>query len=448
VRITSESLPSRQVALTIEVEPERVEQAMRRVARRFSERYEIPGFRRGRAPYEVVLRTFGREAIFEEAVELLSQEVYREALDQLGLDPYGPGRLEQIQPEPLTFRVIVPLKPEVRLGDYRSLRVPYEPPQPTEEAVQEVLERLRRDNAIIEPLSEGTAEPGMMVTVALRARDAEGKTLLEDEFSFVLGQEAPPLPGLEERIVGMALNETRSFDLPWPGDPSRTLQVEATLTGLARYLLPDLDDALAQTVGDFETLEDLKAKIREDLAAHLRRQYDAEYAERALKALAEQAEVEFPPQMLEEEIDDLIEDLENTLRRRGQDLESYLKERNQTPEALREELRPQAEQRIRRGLILHQLAQEEGLSVPEEELEEEAGAVRLRLQVSEEAWQRLRPTVMSSLRSRLLLSRALERLVAIARGEAVSPVMAEASPAPEPEAEEAVPSSVEPSDPM
>jgi trigger factor len=89
------------VALTIEVEPERVEQAMRRVARRFSERYEIPGFRRGRAPYEVVLRTFGREAIFEEAVELLSQEVYREALDQLGLDPYGPGRLEQIQPEPL-----------------------------------------------------------------------------------------------------------------------------------------------------------------------------------------------------------------------------------------------------------------------------------------------------------------------------------------------------------
>ncbi len=446
MRITSESLPSRQVALTIEVKPERVEQAMRRIAQRFAERYEIPGFRRGRAPYEVVLRTFGREAIFEEAVELLSQEVYREALDQLGLDPYGPGRLERIQPEPLTFRVIVPLKPEVRLGDYRSLRVPYEPPQPTEEAVQEVLERLRRDNAIIEPVSEGTAEPGMMVTVALRSRDAEGETFLEDEFSFVLGQEAAPLPGLEERIVGMTLNEARTFDLPRPGDPSRTLQVEATLTGLARYFLPDLDDALAQTVGDFETLEDLKSKIREDLAAHLRRQYDAEYAQRALKALVEQAEVEFPPQMLEEEIDNLIEDLKNTLRRRGQDLESYLKERNQTPEALREELRPHAERRIRQGLVLYQLAQEEGLSVPEEELEEEARTVLRQVQASEEAWQRLKPTVMARLRSRLLLNRALERLVVIARGEAAPLAMAEANSAPEPEAGEAVPFPMGPSD--
>jgi len=389
VRITTETLPQRQVALTIEVDPKRVEKAMRQVARRFAERYDIPGFRRGKAPYEIVVRTFGREVIFEEAVEVLSQEVYREALDQLGLDPYGPGQLERVDPEPLTFRVIVPLKPEVRLGDYRSMRLPYEPPEPTAEEVMEVLERLRRDHAIIEPLSEGVAEPGMMVTVALQARDAEGKIVLEDEVSFVLGHEEPPLPGLAERIAGMALNEKRQFELPWPGDESRVLQVEAVLTGIARYFLPDLDDALAQTIGEFETLEELKAKIRQDLAAHKRRQYDAEYAERALEALVDQAEVEFPPQMLEEEINDLLEDLERSLRRRGKDLESYLKERNQTMEALREELRPQAERRIRRGLVLYQLAQEEGLSVPEEAVEQEAQALRQRVQASEEAWKNL-----------------------------------------------------------
>ncbi len=431
MRITTETLPQRQVALTIEVGPERVEQAMRQVARRFAERYDIPGFRRGKAPYEVILRTFGRETIFEEAVEVLTQEVYREALDQLGLDPYGPGRLERLTPDPLTFRVIVPLKPEVRLGDYRSLRIPYEPPEPTEEEMKEVLERLRRDNAIIEPLSEGTAEPGMMVTVALRARDAEGKTVLDDEFSFVLDQEEPPLPGLRDRILGMALGETRSFELPWPGDEARILQVEATLTGLSRYMLPELDDALAQTVGDFETLEELKAKIRRDLAAHKRRQYDAEYAERALEALVNQAEVEFPPQMLEEEIDELVQDLEAALRRRGKDLESYLKERNQTLEALREEFRPEAERRIRRGLVLYQLAQEEGLSVPEEAVEAEAQALRGRLQASEEAWRRLAPRVLASIRSRLLASRALERLAAIARGEEEAAPVAEGAPASE-----------------
>lgn len=417
MRITTETLPQRQVALTIEVDPERVEKAMRQVARRFAERYDIPGFRRGKAPYEIVVRTFGREVIFEEAVEVLSQEVYREALDQLGLDPYGPGQLERVDPEPLTFRVIVPLKPEVRLGDYRSMRLPYEPPEPTAEEVMEVLERLRRDHAIIEPLSEGVAEPGMMVTVALQARDAEGKIVLEDEVSFVLGYEEPPLPGLAERIAGMALNEKRQFELPWPGDESRVLQVEAVLTGIARYFLPDLDDALAQTIGEFETLEELKAKIRQDLAAHKRRQYDAEYAERALEALVDQAEVEFPPQMLEEEINDLLEDLERSLRRRGKDLESYLKERNQTMEALREELRPQAERRIRRGLVLYQLAQEEGLSVPEEAVEQEAQALRQRVQASEEAWKNLEAQVSATIRSRLLARRALERLVEIVRGD-------------------------------
>lgn len=417
MRITTETLPQRQVALTIEVDPERVEQAMRQVARRFAERYDIPGFRRGKAPYEIVVRTFGREVIFEEAVEVLSQEVYREALDQLGLDPYGPGQLERVEPEPLTFRVIVPLKPEVRLGDYRSMRLPYEPPEPTEEEVMEVLRRLQEDNAIIEPLSEGVAEPGMMVTVTLQAKDAEGKIVLEDEISFVLGQEEPPLPGLGERIAGMALNETRTFELPWPGDESRVLQVEATLTGVSRYLLPELDDALAQTIGEFETLEELKAKIRQDLAAHKRRQYDAEYAERALEALVDQAEVEFPPQMLEEEINDLVEDLERSLRRQGRDLESYLKERNQTLEALREELRPQAERRIRRGLVLYQLAREEGLSVPDEVVEKEAQTLRQRAYVSEEAWKHLGPEVSATIRSRLLARRALERLVEIARGD-------------------------------
>ncbi|MCS7251646.1 MAG: trigger factor [Anaerolineae bacterium] len=416
MRITTETLAHRQMMLTIEVDSERVKKAMHKVAQRFAEHYDIPGFRRGKAPYEVVVRTFGHEVIFEEAVEILSQEVYREALDQLGLDPYGPGRLERIDPEPLTFHVIVPLKPEVRLGDYRSLRLPYEPPEPTEEEVAEVLERLRRDHAIIEPLSEGVAEPGMMVTVALRASDAEGKVVLEDEFSFVFGQEDPPLNGLEEQIIGMKVNETRTFELSQTGDKPQRLRVEATLTGISRYFLPDLDDALAQTVGDFETLEELRAKIRQDLAAHKRRRYDSEYAERVLETLVDQAEIAFPPQMLEEEIDDLVEDLKNFLRQKGESLESYLKARNQTLEALRAELQPQAERRIRRGLVLYQLAREEGLSVPEETVEHEAQALRQRIQASETAWKDLEPRVSATVRSRLLARRALERLVEIARG--------------------------------
>ena len=157
MKVTTEDLGSRQVMLTIELDEERVERTLRGVARRVSRDYSIPGFRRGRAPYHVIVQRFGREALLQEAMEDLIQEVYEEALEGEELEPYDIGSLEDVQLDPLVFKLRVPLRPTVDLENYREIRV--EPPVVTveEEEIGAEIDRLREANAILEPAGDRAA---------------------------------------------------------------------------------------------------------------------------------------------------------------------------------------------------------------------------------------------------------------------------------------------------
>lgn len=140
------------LALTVEVEDERVQPALRAAARDISKRYPIPGFRPGKAPYETVLRQVGEGALYEAALEKLGQKVYEEALDQEKIEAFAPGSLEDVQLKPMVLKFAVPLKPEVNLGDYRALRAEYTPPTVSDEALNEALEQLRERQAVLEPV--------------------------------------------------------------------------------------------------------------------------------------------------------------------------------------------------------------------------------------------------------------------------------------------------------
>jgi len=143
--------------LTVEVEEERVRPALQAAARRLAKKYPIAGFRPGKAPYETILRHFGEGAIYEAAIEELGQKVYEEALEQEKIEPYAPGQLADMQLKPMVLKFTVPLRPEVELGDYRALRVPYTPSSIADAAVEEALERLRQHHAIIEPVEREAA---------------------------------------------------------------------------------------------------------------------------------------------------------------------------------------------------------------------------------------------------------------------------------------------------
>jgi len=157
LKIETQTNDDRTLNLTVEVSDDRVQPALQAAARQISKRYPVPGFRPGKAPLQHVLRQFGEQAVYEMAVEELGQKVYEEALDQEKIEAYGPGALQDMQLKPLVLKFSVPLKPEVDLGDYRALRVPYEAPVVKDEDVQRVLDTLRERQAVLEPVERPAA---------------------------------------------------------------------------------------------------------------------------------------------------------------------------------------------------------------------------------------------------------------------------------------------------
>ncbi len=426
MRITTEDLGDRQVLLTIEVDEERVETALRGVARRVSRDYRIPGFRRGRAPYNIVLRRFGREALLQEAMEDLAQEAFEAALETENLEPYDVGSLEDVQLDPLVFKLRVPLMPVVDLGDYRELRVA--PPVVTvdEEKVDAELERLRQANAVLEPAGDRPAEMGDWVSLDVNGDLGDEALVREEAYSMVLDAEDKEFEvGFVEQIVGIKTDEEKQFTLTLGDDWGETRSgQEATFTVTLREarsrMLPDLDDDLARTVGDFDTIEELRQSIHDEFEEEAQRAADTQYVEEVIEALLACASVEYPPDVVEDRVDDIAESLEQRLEPQGISLEDYYKLTGQTEEQFRESLRSQADASVQRGLVLSELANLENLDVEGDEVEARIAAMSTRWgeQAGDVREMLSEPDSMRSIASSVLADKAVQRLVAIAKGEA------------------------------
>lgn len=426
MKITREDLGDRQVKLTITVDQERVDRALRGVARRVSKDYNIPGFRRGRAPYHVILQRFGRETLLGEIVDELGQEVFKEALESEELKPYDVGVLEDVQLDPLVFQLRVPLMPKVDLGDYRQLRL--EAPEVTVEAqkVEDELERLRQANVILEPAGDRPAQIGDWVSLDVNAQIG-GESLIDREaHEMVLDAEKKEFElGFAEQVVGIKAGEEKQFALTLSDDwgeeqAGQEAAFAVTLHEIRSRILPELDDDLARTIGDYDTLEELRKAIRDQFEADARREADAGYAEAVLEALVAQSTIEYPPQLIEEHVEDEVKDLERRLEAQNLPLDDYFKLTGQTEETYRESLRPRTGAAVRRGLALSELARQEKLGVEWEEVSDRisllsagwgdrAGEVREMLS---------EPAQVRSITNRLLTDKAVQRLVDIAKGQA------------------------------
>lgn len=438
MKITTEHLENHQLRLSIELDEEQTQQAMRRAARQIARQVDIPGFRKGKAPYELVVQRYGEDTVRQEAAEAVIEEVYREALEQEEIIPYDAGVLDDHTLDPIAFTFTVPLQPTVDLGDYRDYRLKPRKVKVHKKEVQEALEEIREQNVILEPV-ERPAALGDQVVVNLAARSARGEEFLQaDEARIVLDAESTdPAPGFDKAVVGMEAGEERTFTLTLPDDFSREdlrgQEAAFTVEVVEVYerTLPKLDDDLARTVGNFDSLAELKDQVQTQLEQKAQREAEEEYANQVLTAIQEQAQVAYPPAMLEEKVDEMVEDVEQVVQQKAHlSLEDYLRIQNKPMEELREELEPQAATQLKRSLILGQVVQQEGLEVDEEEVGAQiedisaswgARAEEARSALSSDAGRR-------ELINRLLTTKAVERLVAIAKGEA--PELASTEPAP------------------
>lgn len=386
MKIETIPLEDHQIKLTVEFESDQFLQAKQKAARNLAKKLKIPGFRPGKAPYSVIARFVGDEAITEEGVELLVKDFYPKIIEEAKVKPYGPGKLENISSlDPLRIDFIVPLEAEIKLGDYRSIRIPYEPKSITDQEIEDYLQSLRRRFAIEETVERPAQENDhLIIILGAREFDADeiNKVIIpERQLSVVIAdkegqrREEWPFEGFSRELIGVSAGDqkkvihTFSDDSPYENLRGKTIEFSIQVEEVRFPQLPDLDDDFAKSIGDHENLDQLKADIRKSLEAQALEIYNEEYDDLIINQILSQSELKYPPQMIENEIDDVINELINRLYAQGLDLDTYLKTLGIDIDQLREEARPVAETRIRRSLILYKLSEEENIEVDNEELQ-------------------------------------------------------------------------------
>ncbi len=452
LNIETELLDDRQAKLVVVVEPERVQREMQAAARRLSKRLNIPGFRKGKAPMHVVSRYLGEGALLEEALDPLGQEVYSEALEESGLEPYAPGSLSDLKTDPLSMTFIVPLQPEIELGNYRDVRVPYEAPKVTEEDVQRTLTGLREEKAALAPV-ERPIEMGDVAVLDILGtiKPVRGKKEQEEAANPLIQREGVrvlitedatyPVPGFPAKVVGMAANEERDFNVKMPKDEDydeeirgKTIEFHVVAKEIFSREVPELDDTFATDLGDYESLDDLREKIREQLTTLTQERVNNEYMDQVFDQLASSVVTNYPPIMLEERIDAMIHDFEHRLQEQRLTVDEYLKLNNIAMDDLRSDFTEGASTSLKRALILGKLLEVEHLEVADEEIEDEIQTMLLSFGSQAGAARQLFSSqdTRQSIRNRLLADKAEKRLRLIARGEAPDIDQTESSEAEKP----------------
>lgn len=430
MKVSVETLEESQVELSIEAEPQEMGQALEQSYRSLASRASIPGFRKGKAPRELLERRLGQPAILQKALEFLVPELYSKALQERGIRAMGEPQVQISSTDPIAFKVKVSVWPQVKLGEYHLLHLEPELVAVPDEEIEATLEQIRRQNTPWEPVERPAAQ-GDLLIIDVQGRSNGRAILKENSAQFQLLDGWPyPVPGFSQQLIGLEAGQSKEFTLSFPPDnPSPTLagkefSFKVKVNEIKEQRLPELNDELAKGVGHgFESLD----ALRQNLAQTLRQQAEAEVrsrlAEKALDGVVAGASLQLPEAMVEAEVDRLLEE-----RRQVGGMEAQLQTVGRSPEETRQELRPTARERLTRSLVLAEVAKEEGIEITQEELEAEAqrlvqaqgesglGATRL---LQNEDFR-------NSLTRVLLVRKTKDKLAGIALGEKASARLAKA----------------------
>lgn len=392
MKVTIERLPESRVQLEITAEEAETASAMQRAVRKVGNQITLPGFRKGRAPRAMIEKAYGPEVFEEEANRFLMTDLYRQALEKEDLTPVGDPEVDITSTSPLSYVVIVPVYPKIELGDYRSVRIDPIDAAVDDEAVDTVVDALRRAHSPwVDPEGEGLSvgagleltpksrhpREGDQVTIDYTV-DEDGESAEEpvQDAVFVLG-ESGLLQTVEDAIKGIRVGESVAFTVSFAEDDEtadasvrgKTLSYSVTLKGLKERDLLPLDDDFARAAGDVDTLEELRGNIREDLHQRRTGEARARALSQIIGKIAEGATIDLPAPMIDQAVDEDIRRLRANLSQQGVALEAYLRASDGTMEGLKDELRPAARERLRNSLLMRAVAEQEAIAVAEEELD-------------------------------------------------------------------------------
>ena len=388
MQITRSQGPKSTIQLEIELPPDRLERAVGEAVRALSRRTRVPGFRPGKAPRPVLERHLGPGVILDEAVDHVMQAAYREALLQEDILPLANADVEVVQAEegkPLIFKASVPVRPEVTLGDYRNFSFKPEIDLIDDARVEQVIEELRDQNATLAAVEDRGAQDGDYAVISfVGTRDGEpfeGGT--SDRMPLILGQERL-IPGFEANLVGMKVGDSTEFDIEFPadyGEPSlagQTAHFAVELKELREKIQPELDDEFLESIGRFESYDELRSDIRERLEGNALDRARHGFADRIIEYAVANATVELPDVLIDQEVEVMYDEFRGSLARQGITEEAYLKAVEKTGDDMHAEFRPNAEKRVKTLLVLSRVAEAEGVEVPDADVDAEVAQGRER----------------------------------------------------------------------
>ncbi|MBO1002627.1 trigger factor [Pseudogracilibacillus auburnensis] len=368
--------------LTINVSSDEFNQALDKAFKKVVKDVSLPGFRKGRIPRPIFEKRFGVESLYQDAVDIILPKAYGEAIDQTEIFPVDQPNIdiEEIERgKDLVFTCEVTVKPEVKLGEYKGLEVEEESVEVTDEDVENELKALQESQAELVLKEEGSIEEGNTVVI-----DFEG--FLEDEaFEGGKGENHPLeigsgqfIPGFEEQLIGKEAGEEPEISVTFPADyhaedlAGKEALFKVKIHEVKEKELPELDDEFAKDVDeDVETLEELKAKKKEELQKEKEQTAENNKREQLIEQVTDKAEVDIPEAMIDTELDQMMKEFEQRLQMQGMNLENYFQFSGQSEDELKEQMKNDAEKRVKTNLTLEAILDAEEIEVSEEDIDAE-----------------------------------------------------------------------------
>ena len=380
---TIEKLEKNMAKITIEVAAEEFEKAVEKAYQKNKSSIQLQGFRKGKAPRKMIEQMYGKEVFFEDAANIIIPEVYANVYDECEEEIVSSPMIDVVQLEagkPFIFTAEVALKPEVKLGKYKGVTVPKAEIEVTEEEINEAIERERKNSArtvTVEdrPVQDGDTAvidfEGFVDGVAFEGGKGDNYPLTIGSHSFI--------EGFEEQLIGKSLNEEVDVNVTFPEDyhaeelKGKPALFKVKINEIKENQLPELDDEFASEVSAYDTLEEYKESVKKNLTE--KKEADAKMAkeEAVVDAIIEAAEMEIPDAMVLTSQRQMMEEFSQRIQMQGLSMEQYLQFTGQTANSMMEQVKPQAEKRIKSRLVLEAVVAAEKIEVSDAEYEEELG---------------------------------------------------------------------------
>ncbi len=369
-----------EVKLSFEVEAAKFDEAIKRVYDKSAKYFNIPGFRKGKAPMAIVEKYYGDEIFYEDAFNEIVPEIYEKELKENNIEAVSKPDLdvEQIgKGQDLKFTAIVQTKPEVKLGKYKGIALKKVEYNVSDEDIEHELGHMAERNARIVVVEDRPVEnkditvidfEGSVDGVKFEGGKAEGHELEIGSGSFI--------PGFEEQIIGMKTGEEKDITVKFPDDyfsedlKGKEAVFHVKLHEIKKKELPEINDEFAKDASEYETLSELKNSIKEKLEEDNKSRVKYETEEEAIKAVCEGTQIDIPSGMIETELDNMVKDVETRLSYQGMNMEMYLQMIGKTMEEFRKEGEKQAKEAVKTRLVLEQIVKDEKIEPDEKKVDE------------------------------------------------------------------------------